>query len=139
MGAYLGVDGAILLLEDKVDLDKYDHTFGIVSLNVRTAYAGLTGAAFENGTGYSCVHFMNREHCLEKYPQDNVYWTPTLYVHEFLHFTEALSRKFGINFDEHAIQNIYDSRLIDGWKDCYTDIILNRVNGNTETGMGVPP
>lgn len=138
-GAWLGFDGAPLLLKDKVDLDKYDHTFGIVSLNVRTTYVGLTGSAFENGTGYSCVHFMNRENCLETYPQDNVYWTPSLYVHEFLHFMETLSRKFGINFKEHAIQKIYDSQYIDGWKDCYTDIILNRVNGNTETGTGVPP
>ena len=64
---------------------------------------------------------------------------PTLYVHEFIHFTEQLSQRLGEEFNLHETQEIYDSRLIDGWKACYTDTLLNRVQGNAETGTGVNP
>ncbi|WP_251318357.1 leucine-rich repeat protein [Flintibacter muris] len=138
-GSWFSPEEVDILLKDKVDLDQYDHVFAIISLNISTTYAGLTGAALENGTGYSCVHFKDREDCLENYPNGNVSWLPTLYVHEFIHFTEQLSQRLGEEFNLHETQEIYDSRLIDGWKACYTDTLLNRVQGNAETGTGVNP
>ena len=134
-GSWISPEEAVPLLKDNVVLDKYDYVFSIVSMNINTSYAGLTGSSFENGTGHSCIHFTNQKDCLEDYPRGNVFWTPTLYVHEFLHFMEALSRCFGTEFSLHDIQNVYDSRLIDGWKKCYTDTVLNQAKGTAGTGV----
>lgn len=138
-GSWISPEEAVPLLEDKVVLDQYDHVFSIVSLNISTGYAGLTGGTLENGTGHSCVHFVNCEDCLGSYLQGNVSWTPTIYVHEFLHFMEALSQRSGVKFNLHEIQNIYNSQFVDGWKECYTDTILNRAREGTGTGTGVDP
>ena len=128
------------LLKGKVDLDRYDHIFCVINLDINTAYLGLTWFPFENGTGYSCINFMNQEYLLqEKYTTPNTVYTKTIYVHEFLHFMERLSPKWGTEFDLHGIGDKYYMPTADDYLGAYTDIILNRVKGDAETGTGVPP
>jgi len=137
---YIGAEQAAPILKsNKVDLDHYDHVFCATSLNFDTNYYGLTGSAFENGTGHSCVNFENWEHCQNfLIPVDSAF-PPTLYVHEFLHFVERQSRKWGMEFNIHLIGDKIYAPTKDSWKTCYTDIILNRVKGDAETGTGVSP
>lgn len=139
-GSYIGPKQAAPLLRSKVGLDQYDHVFCLVSLDTLvTRWVGVTGSTFENGTGHSCVNFVNREFALKNYaPADNS-WRPTLYVHEFLHFGERLSKRFSTGFNLHGVQAIYNTSYIDAWKGCYTDIILNQAKGTAETGTGVYP
>ena len=60
MGSWLSSGKAESLLKGKVDLNQYDHVFCIISLNdLHTSYLGLTGAAFSNGTGHTCVNLKN--------------------------------------------------------------------------------
>ena len=137
-GSWLSAKAAAPLLKGRVDLDKYDHVFCVVSLNTPTTYLGLTGAAFENGTGHSCINLRNREYCQNTLRVTEKNFPPSLYVHEFLHFMDALSNKWGEDFDIHLIGDRFYAPSQDVWKTCYTDAIRNRVKGDKETGTGVP-
>lgn len=136
-GSYLGAEQVKPLLDGKVELDRYDHVSCIVSLNTYTRYGGISSPAFENGTGISCMNFINWEYCRNSIIPREKKFPVQVYVHEFLHLMESQSKKFGAEFDLHGIvENLYKSRDDNG-KTCYTDVILNRVEGNAETGTGV--
>lgn len=139
-GSYIGPDQAAPFLKNKVDLDRYDHVFCIVGLDTLvTHWLGITGAAFENGTGHSTANFVNQQYALKNYAAAEGRWRPSLYVHEFLHFIERMDKKWGSAFNEHLIGDQFYAPTQDDWKSCYTDIILNQVRGNDETGTGVSP
>ncbi len=136
-GSYLGAEQVKPLLEGKVELDRYDHVSCIVSLNTYTRYGGISSSAFENGTGISCMNFINWDYCQNSIIPREKKFPIQVYVHEFLHFLEQQNKKFGAEFDLHRIvENLYKSRD-DNRETCYTDVILNRVEGNAETGTGV--
>jgi len=140
-GSYLGPEQAFSLLQDKTDLDRYDHVSCVISLNdLVTGYAGITGPPFENGTGHSCINLQNREFALNvlRPEQEGPTRFPSaLYVHEFLHFAEQLSRKAGHIFNQHSIfEKFYTDNYPDPYA-CSADIILNQVKGDAETGTGV--
>lgn len=136
-GSYLGAEQVEPLLDGKVELDRYDHVSCIVSLNTHTRYGGISSSAFENGTGISCMNFINWDYCRDSIIPREKKFPAQVYVHEFLHFMELQNRKFGAEFDLHKItENLYKSRDDNG-ETCYTDVILNRVEGNAETGTGV--
>lgn len=140
-GAWVGTEQAVPLLKGKVDLDRYDHVFCVISLDdLHTSYLGLTGVPFANGTGHSCFNLKSLKYCLDVLRFTESEFPPSMYVHEFLHFMNQLNNKWGEEFDLHLIgDRVYSSTNTDAWKTCYTDIILNRVNGDSETGTGVHP
>ena len=134
--SYLSAEIAAPLLEEKVRLDRYDHVTCFISLdNLTTSYLGITGAAFENGAGHSCINFINRESCLKSKTIETNPWVPGVPVHEFLHFMERMNKKWGKEFELHDIMhNFYE--LVNGeYEECYTDLILNRAKGNAGTGV----
>ena len=138
LGSYLGPKQAAPLLEaNGVDLDRYDHVSCFISLNVATKYGALTNAGgFENGTGHSCHNIRNIEFAQYDHKPS---FPGTACVHEFIHFLEQMSKKWGKEFDFHAIG---DELYTEGeyiWRECYTDIILNQVNGDAGLGTGVAP
>lgn len=138
-GSYIGQEQAAPLLEkSKVDLDRYDHVTCIVSLdNLDTRYIGIASSAFENGAGHSCVNFRTRENALKNFTAENTTWSVSAHVHEFLHFVERLNQKWGEEFGLHLTGDKVYAPTKDEWRTCYTDIILNRVEGDAETGTGV--
>ena len=138
LGSYLGPKQAAPLLEaNGVDLDRYDHVSCFISLNVATKYGAITNAGgFENGTGHSCHNIRNIEFAQYDHKPS---FPGTACVHEFIHFLEQMSKKWGKEFDFHAIG---DELYTEGeyiWRECYTDIILNQVNGDAGLGTGVAP
>ena len=138
LGSYLGPKQAAPLLEaNGVDLDRYDHVSCFISLNVATKYGAITNAGgFENGTGHSCHNIRNIEFAQYDHKPS---FPGTACVHEFIHFLEQMSKKWGKEFDFHAIG---DKLYTEGeyiWRECYTDIILNQVNGDAGLGTGVAP
>lgn len=136
-GSYLGAEQVEPLLDGKVELDRYDHVSCIVSLNAYTRYGGISSSGFENGTGISCMNFINWDYCQDSIIPREKKFPVQVYVHEFLHFMELQNKKFGAKFDLHEIvENLYKSSD-DNREACYTDVILNRVEGNDETGTGV--
>ena len=132
LGSYLNAKQAAPLLEGRVDLDRYDHVTSIVSLNIGMDWWGMTSSEFENGTGHACVNYLN---------QDLPYWGKSnsfpvgVHVHEFLHFMERTSRKWGAVFGLHDIRTNHYTPNDDDCKECYTDIILNRAKGTAGTGV----
>lgn len=136
VGSDLGPEQAAPLLADaKVDLNQYDHVFCIASLNVdMSAYTGATGAPFENGTGQSFINTVNLK-----------YWTymvthrnpVKLFNHEFLHFMEQMSSRWGSDFRMHLIGDKFYAN--DASTAAQTDIMLNRVKGDAESGTGIAP
>jgi len=151
---WVGPDGIQSLLDGKnLQTNQYDHVFGCIKLlNLPDAllvgkgqpiqeYVGLTGETFENGTGYSLIR-----NCFNAGEFNFSDWDSTgLYVHEFLHFIEQQGRRWGFEFDEHKTGNMYEDQgrkystpeKLDAWKNLYTDILLNRADG--EYGTGVAP
>lgn len=130
-GSWLSPTEAEPLLTGKVDLDQYDHVFGVIYLNdVSVGYAGLTGGALQNGTGYSCI-----DHKYRDLTPVGMSFPSSVYVHEFLHFMCALCEKWGITYDLHKAGDTYNAEKIDKWKGYYTDIILNRATGGYGTGV----
>lgn len=137
-GSYIAAAQAAPFLEKKgIDLDQYDYVTCAVSLNVATRYLGKTASNFENGTGYSCINLKNREFA-QKYYFTTAYQEAT-YVHEFLHFMEKMTKKWGTEFQLHDIILNHYVRADDVYLNAYTDIILNRFTQSTELGTGVTP
>ena len=138
LGSYLGPKQAAPLLEaNGVDLDYYDHVSCFISLNVSTEYGAITNTSgFENDTGHSCHNLRNIEFAQYDHKPS---FPGTACVHEFIHFLEQMSKKWGKEFDFHAIG---DELYTEGeyiWRECYTDIILNQVNSDAGLGTGVAP
>lgn len=138
LGSYLGPKQAAPLLEaNGIDLDYYDHVSCFISLNVSTEYGAITNTSgFENGTGHSCHNLRNMEFAQYDHKPS---FPGTACVHEFLHFLGQMSKKWGEEFDFHAIG---DKLYTEGeyfWRECYTDIILNQVNSDAGLGTGVAP
>ncbi len=131
-GLWISKDDAFPILEKaNVDLTKYDHVTGMAKFDTfTTEYVGLTDGNTGIGTGYSFhnVTYYNIHTATEDWE------TVGLFVHEFLHSMENLSRAWGITFDEHTIQKSYEPNT-DNWKTCYTDILLNRAKGDGGTGV----
>ena len=134
-GPWISSNQAAPLLEKAgVNLDKYDHVFCSVSLNVATKYGGLAGAAYKNGTGHSCINIVNREVALTKL---TFTYVTGVYVHEFLHFMEHMSAKWGAAFDLHSLWQDGSDGFWD--KAIAAKIILDQAGQDAETGMGVVP
>jgi len=134
------VQDAPLLAKSNIDLDRYDHVTCIASLNDHMGYLGLGGSSYENGTGHSFVNLCNREYYVNTLRATEKEFPPSIYVHEFLHFMERMNQKWGAEFGLHLTgDRIYSSTNTDNWKTYYTDALLNRVNGDSETGTGVHP
>lgn len=135
-GSWLSDNQAAPLLEDTVDLDRYDHVFCVVSLNeLDTKWLGLTGAPFENGTGQTCINLRNRDYCLNVLRSTEKEFPESMYVHEFLHFMNQLSVKWGKEYGLHDIRLNFYKPDDDNGEACYTDIILNRARGDAGTGV----
>ena len=135
-GSYLNTKLAAPLLKNKVDLDRYDHVTGIVSLNnLDTKWLGLGGVSLENGTGYSCINIRNRENALKNFTAENTTWSAAGHVHEFLHFMENQTKKFGAKFGLHDVRINHYMPDGDEGKECYRDIMLNRARGTDGTGV----
>ncbi len=132
-GPWVAKDDAFPILEKaKIDLTMYDHVTGMAKFDSYiTQYAGRTKGGTGIGTGYS---FHNVTHHYS-HKDPNNWWPVQVFVHEFLHVMEKLSRAWGIIIDEHKIYESYEPNK-DHWKACCTDIILNRAKG--EGGTGVP-
>ena len=137
LGSYLSSEQAAPLLKaGGIDLDGYDHVTCVASLNVdTTGYLGITGPEFDNGSGQSFINLRNQQYVqrnLASYDSLNI-----AYVHEVLHFMERMCGKWGVEFDVHKIcEKFYDGYYVE---DSYTDMILNRIKGDAETGTGVFP
>lgn len=138
-GSYITAAQATPLLEEKgVDLNQYDHVTCAVSLDVATVYLGKTSSTiFENGTGYSCVNLGNLEYAPRR--KFTSPYQEATYVHEFLHFMERMSRKWGVEFQLHDIILGYYAPTNDVYLSAYKDIILNQFTENAEVGTGVSP
>lgn len=131
-------------LKDKVDLDRYDHVFCILDLDIWTGYGGMSYyPPFENGTGMSQIHHQNWM-CLQDAYRSNTnqnLWHMQIYVHEFLHFMEQLNAKWNGEFVLHRGGKTHYVG-VDDWKAYYTDALLNRINEQDvfpEGGTGVHP
>ena len=134
-GSWISPEQAAMLLKDKVDLDQYDYVYSAVNLNVYTSYAGASGSPMDNGSGYACMNIKNREYALKYFAARD---SAALYVHELLHFMEMRSQAWGSAYNLHGIRDkFYKSSNYD--LNCLTDIILNQVEGDAETGTGVAP
>ena len=135
-GGYLSpVEAAPLLRGSGIDLDRYDHVTCAVSLNDSMGYLGLGGTSYENGTGHTCINLKNREYCLNVLRKTEKTFSPSMYVHEFLHFMENMNRKWGAEFGLHDIRINHYTPDDDNGKGCYTDILLNRARGDAGTGV----
>lgn len=136
LGSQISTEQAAPLLAKKVDLDRYDHVTCAVCLNVDTAYLGLGGSSFENGTGHTCMNFENLKTMEVLTQREGVFLASGL-VHEFLHFMERMNRKWGAEFGLHDIRiNHYTPDPDqDCGRTCYTDIFLNRARGDAGTGV----
>lgn len=140
LGSFVDAAQAVPVLESAgVDLDRYDHVISVVSLNVSLGYFGMTGAPFDNGTGHSCITLTNREYALKTFVPWTADYPMGSFVHEFLHFMADLNGRYGPSFDLHGIRENFYEPTKDDYKNCYTDIILNRVKGDAETGTGISP
>ena len=143
-GGWLSVaEDAPLLEKSNIDLDRYDHVTCIASLNASMGYLGLGGSSYENGTGHSFINIKNREYCLNYFSAETAIgapgsiWPPAGHVHEFLHFMERMTQKWGAEFGLHDVRINHYSPDGDEGKECYRDIMLNRAKGTA--GTGVPP
>ena len=134
-GSYIGAKQAEPLLKSKVDLDKYDHVTCVASLDINTGYGGITGNVFENGTGHSCLNYVNKEYCLSRWAPGVYPWPPAYHVHEFLHFMELMNQKWDKEFGLHNIMEKFYERVNGEYEECYTDIILNCAKGTDGTGV----
>ena len=131
-GSWIDSNEIANILEDKINLNQYDHIFCVVNLNVGTRYYGITGGPMKNGTGTSCINFYNTQKNM------NPIFPEAVYVHEFLHFMEQLNGRWTNRFYLHNIGDAY-APVNDEWKECYIDIILNQSKANIEYGTGVLP
>lgn len=115
------------LLKDKVNLNQYDHVACIFTTDISTSYLGITPSAFENGTGISCINLEAwlRQRERTKEPPE------AIYVHEYLHFMERMSDRWGVKFVLHEVDESYGSDLVA----YYDDLILNRAKGTAGTGV----
>ena len=143
-GGWLSMaEDAPLLEKSNIDLDRYDHVTCIASLNASMGYLGLGGSSYENGTGHSFINIKNREYCLNYFSAETAIgapgsiWPPAGHVHEFLHFMERMTQKWGAEFGLHDVRINHYSPDDDEGKECYRDIMLNRAKG--AAGTGVPP
>ena len=143
-GGWLSMaEDAPLLEKSNIDLDRYDHVTCIASLNASMGYLGLGGSSYENGTGHSFINIKNREYCLNYFSAETAIgapgsiWPPAGHVHEFLHFMERMTQKWGAEFGLHDVRINHYSPDDDEGKECYRDIMLNRAKGTA--GTGVPP
>ena len=143
-GGWLSMaEDAPLLEKSNIDLDRYDHVTCIASLNASMGYLGLGGSSYENGTGHSFINIKNREYCLNYFSAETAIgapgsiWPPAGHVHEFLHFMERMTQKWGAEFGLHDVRINHYSPDGDEGKECYRDIMLNRAKGTA--GTGVPP
>ena len=123
------------LLDGRVDLDQYDHVTSIISLNVGTSYVGRGGSYYENGTGFSTVNGINWEYCQKHFVPGSTPWTMQVYVHEFLHFMENMTKKWGGEFNLHDIRINHYTPDTDNGKECYTAIMQDRAIGDAGTGV----
>ncbi len=123
------------LLDGRVDLDRYDHVTSIISLNVGTSYVGLGGSYDKNGTGYSRINAINWEYCQKHFVPGSTPWTMQVYVHEFLHFMEHMTKKWGGGFNLHDIRSNHYTPDTDNGKECYTAIMQDRAIGDAGTGV----
>ena len=139
-GSYLSAAlAAPILKANGVDVDRYDHITCVVSLNITTGYLGVTGSAFENGTGAACVNFRNQDYARRQFRPKVADYPMGTFVHEYLHFMERMGKKWGSEFDLHTIRDTLYKPTSDDWYTCYTDVVLNRVNGAGAAGTGVFP
>ena len=122
-----------------VDLDKYDHVTCIFSLGASTTYLGITSIPFENGTGHACINLRNQKRAQSDFTSSILGYPSSTFVHEFLHFMERKSGIWGGDFNLHMILEKYNPSTSDDDKSCLTNVILNRVQGNAESGTGVAP
>ena len=143
-GGWLSMaEDAPLLEKSNIDLDRYDHVTCIASLNASMGYLGLGGSSYENGTGHSFINIKNREYCLNYFSAETAIgapgsiWPPAGHVHEFLHFMERMTQKWGAEFGLHDVRINHYSPDDDEGKECYRDIMLNQAKG--AAGTGVPP
>ncbi|MCI9157068.1 MAG: leucine-rich repeat protein [Lawsonibacter sp.] len=141
-GGWLSVaEDAPLLEKSNIDLDRYDHVTCIASLNASMGYLGLGGSSYENGTGHSFINIQNREYCLNYFSAETAIgapgsiWPPAGHVHEFLHFMERMTQKWGAEFGLHNVRINHYSPDGDEGKECYRDIMLNRAKGAAGTGV----
>ncbi len=135
-GSYISSVQATPFLEKKVDLDRYDHITCIISFNMNMGYKGKHAAAFQNGTSHATLNYINET---LPYFEETDPWPIDTHVHELLHLMEQINGKFGAVLDIHLTRDRFYSPTADSWQSCYTDIILNRVKGDAETGTGVLP
>lgn len=140
-GSFLSPKEAAPLLKSKVDLDQYDHVTCVYSLNVGTDYLGRGGSSYENGTGHTGINIVNQEYCLDHFSAEKAteipasIWPPAAHVHEFLHFMEHMTKRFGTEFGLHDIRINFYVPDDDEGKECYRDIMLNRARGTDGTGV----
>lgn len=134
-GGYLSPKQAAPLLKGAVDLDRYDHIVCVASLNVDTSYLGRGGSSYESGAGHAGFNLRNREYCMNVLRRTEVTFPPSAYVHEFLHFMEVMTKKWGAEFGLHDIRINHYSPDDDNGRECYTDILLNRARGAAGTGV----
>jgi|GEM_PF-2965672 len=133
---FLSVKEAAPLLKDYVDLDRYDHITCVANFNISTGYWGVGGFFYENGSGHASINLTSREYFIDYIHGEKRDFPISVYVHEFLHFMENMNKKYGVEFNLHNVMNgsyklendIYE-------EECYTDIILNRAEGNAGTGV----
>lgn len=130
--SYVTAKQVATLLKNKVALDRYDFVFCATDLNVDTDYRAITLDEYENGAGHACVNYRNWNN-----------WPPArmpggAYVHEFLHFMERMSRRWGQKFALHNIGDFYAETY---GSSLYVtinpliDIIQNRAKGDFGTGV----
>lgn len=127
--SYIGAAQAAPFLEEKIDLDRYDHVACIFSTDAwNGGYLGISSSGFENGTGICCIHLgaWLRQRVRTGEPPEG------LYTHEYLHFMERMCAKWGGYFELHGVEEqFYGSDLV-AWQD---DLIRNRAKGNAGTGV----
>ena len=126
--SYIGAAQAAPLLEEKVDLDWYDYVACVFSTDVGLGYLGISSAGFENGTGISCINLQGWlwQRARTGEPPEGIY------THEYLHFMEKLSAKWGADFHLHGVEDEFYSSDLVTW---YDDLIKNRAKGSAGTGV----
>lgn len=137
-GPWLSSEGTHEIIKDMININDYDHITVFANLNnIKTSYFGLGGTYFEQYTGYTFINTINKEQWLA-YCDTNTSWTPSVVVHEFLHFIESWSK----HLDKEISIGVHDAETYgyndsDDWRGWYKDFMTGNVKDASGNSAGV--
>ncbi len=124
--------------ECSINPEDYDHVFFILNLpSLPKEYFGLGGTNIIGQTGYSVIIFDGADAIKGAYESAES-WSPSVYVHEFLHYIENYSRSYGFEIPSIHDAEKFGYKHVCGWRGFYSDFMTKNVVSNGEK-LGVEP